>query len=75
MNDQDRLLIFMQTELVAARASAALVAHWNTMPSCRHCSLEMRKRGPLWVCENWRPWNFWRHDVTVRPPLHRSPFM
>lgn len=46
----------------------------NTMPACR-CGWEMKPIGRLWVCENWRPWSFWRHDITVRPPTRRRPCM
>lgn len=75
MNQTDRnLVLFMQSELVAARVAGADLAHLNTMPACRGCSWELKHRGPLWVCENWRPWNFWRHEVTRRP-TRRVPCM
>lgn len=53
----------------------------NTMLACRRCSWKMKHRPALgrwlqlWVCENWRPWNFWRHDLMRRTPTHRSPVM
>jgi len=70
-----RLILYTETELVASRVGGAVVALDNTMLACRRCSWEMKRRWFFWACENWRPWNFWRHDLTLRVPRHRSPCM